>query len=120
MDPGAALTLRCTVTIFRAKMRVLQAMKDVPLESMKQSAGAEQRGVLLRGNWLLLARLSWLIVALFSLSYFLFSLDATFAATFAYSRGVFALQGFGNTLVAVDRAILGMLCPVLWCAIGAF
>jgi signal transduction histidine kinase len=95
-------------------------MKDVPLESMKQSAGAEQRGVLLRGNWLLLARLSWVIVALFSLSYFLSSFDVTFSATFAYGKAVLAPQGFGNTLVTIDRLILWILCPVLWCAIGAF
>src|SRR5258707_15561374 len=101
-------------------MRVLQAMKDGSLESMKQSAGAEQRGVQLRGNWLWFARLSWVIVAFFSLSYFLFSFDATFSATFAYRGGVFAAQGFGNTLVTVDRSILWMLCPVLWCAIGTF
>src|SRR5450759_4208988 len=85
-----------------SKVRVLQAMKDESLESMKQAAGAGQLGVQLRGNWLLFARLSWVIVAFFSLSYFLFSLDATFSATFAYSRGVFAPQGFGNTLVTVD------------------
>ena len=95
-------------------------MKDESLESMKQSVGAEQRGVQLRGNWLLFARLSWVIVASFSLSYFLFSFDATFSATFAYRGGVFAPQGFGNTLVTVDRSILWILCPVLWCAIGAF
>jgi signal transduction histidine kinase len=94
-------------------------MKDESLESMKQSAGVEQRGVQLRGNWLLFARLSWVIVALFSLSYFLFSFDATFSATFAFSRGVFAPQGFGNTLLTVDRSMLWILCPVLWCAIGA-
>jgi hypothetical protein len=52
-------------------------MKDESLESMKQSAGAEQRGVQLRGNWLLFARLSWVLVAFFSLSYFLFSLYVT-------------------------------------------
>jgi len=94
-------------------------MKDESLEAMKQAAGAEQRGVQLRGNWLLFARLSWVIVALFSLSYFLFSFDATFSATFGFSRGVFAPQGFGNTLLTVDRSMLWILCPVLWCAIGA-
>lgn len=95
-------------------------MKDESLQEMKQSAGAEQRGVQLRGNWLLLARLSWEIVALFLLSYFLFSFDATFSATFAYKGGVFAPQGFVNTLLTVDRSILWILCPVLWCAMGAF
>lgn len=94
-------------------------MKDESLQEMKQSAGAEQRGVQLRGNWLLLARLSWEIVALFLLSYFLFSFDATFSATFAYKGGVFAPQGFVNTLLTVDRSILWILCPVLWCAMGA-
>src|SRR5579859_1114846 len=94
-------------------------MKDVPLEAMKQSTGAEQRGVQLRGNWLLLARLTWVIIALFSLSYFLISIDATFSATFGGSA-VLAPQGFVNTLVTVDRAILWILCPVLWCAIGTF
>ena len=95
-------------------------MKDESRESMKQSAGAEQRGVQLRGNWHLFARLSWEIVALFSLSYFLFSFDATFSATFAYKGGVFAPQGLVNTLLTVDRSILWILCPVLWCAMGAF
>jgi hypothetical protein len=41
-----------------SKVRVLQAMKDESLESMKQAAGAGQLGVQLRGNWLLFARLS--------------------------------------------------------------
>ncbi len=95
-------------------------MKDESLQEMKQSAGAEQCGVQLRGNWLLFARLSWEIVALFSLSYFLFSFDATFSTTFAYKGGVFAPQGFVNTLLTVDRSILWVLCPVLWCAMGAF
>jgi signal transduction histidine kinase len=95
-------------------------MKDVPLESMKHSAGAEQRGVQLRGNWLVFARLSWVIVVCFSLSYFLFSLDAIFSATFAYSRGVVAPQSFENSLVTLDRSILWILCPVLWCAVGTF
>lgn len=100
-------------------MRVLQAMKDESLEAMKQSAGVEQRGVQLRGNWYLFAQLSWEIVALFSLSYFLFSFDATFSATFAYKGGAFAPQGFVNTLLTVDRSMLWILCPVLWCAMGA-
>ena len=94
-------------------------MKDVPLESMKQSAGTQLRGFQLRGNWLLLARLSWVIVALFALSYFLFSIDATLTATFG-GRAVLAPQGFVDTLVTVNRAILWILCPVLWCAIGTF
>ena len=121
MYTGAALTLSCRETIFRAKMRVLQAVKDESHESMKQSAGTgtHQRGFQLRGNSLLLARLSWVIIALFSLSYFLISIDATFSATFGGSA-VLAPRGFVNTLVTVDRAILWILCPVLWCAIGTF
>jgi signal transduction histidine kinase len=94
-------------------------MQDVPLESMKQSAGTQRQGFQLRGNWLLLARLSWVIVALFALSYFLFSLDGTISAIFG-GRAVLGPQGFVDTLVTVDRAILWILCPVLWCAIGTF
>src|SRR5215813_15305012 len=100
------MQLSSTVTIFRAKMRALRTMKDVPRDSMKQSAGVDQHGVQLRGNWLLFARLSWVIVVCVSLSYFLFSFDATFSATFAYSKGIFAPQDFANTQLTVGRSIL--------------
>jgi len=114
MDTGVALMYGDDLL---SKVEDATSNEGCPPESMKQPAGTQLRGFQLRGNWLLLAGLSWVIVALFALSYFLFSIDGTLSTTFG-GRAVLAPQGFVNTLVTVDRAILWILCPVLWCAIG--
>src|ERR1700694_1082154 len=93
-------------------------MKDVSLAPIERSVDAD--GVQLRGSWLLLARLLWIAVACVFLSYFLFSFVNTFSSDWAQARVGFDFQSFWNVLKLADNLIINVLCPLLWCAIGAF
>ena len=95
-------------------------MKDVSLAPIERSADADRYGVQLRGSWLLLARLLWIIVAFVFLSYFLFSFVTTFSSHWAQARAGFDFQNFWNVLSFADGLIIYVLCPLLWCIIGPF
>ena len=77
-------------------------------------------GVQLRGRWLLLARLLWIMVVLVFLSYFLFFFVTTFSSHWVQVRAGFDVENFWNILRFTDDLIVAVLCPLLWCAIGTF
>lgn len=81
---------------------------------------ADRDGVQLRGSWLLLARLLWIMLVLVFLSYFLFSFVTTFSSYWAQARAGIDVQNFWNVLRFADNLIIYVLCPLLWCAIGTF
>ena len=95
-------------------------MKDVALASIERSMSPDWDGVQLRGRWLLLARLLWIMVVLVFLSYFLFFLVTTFSSHWVQVRAAFDVENFWNILRFTDDLIVAVLCPLLWCAIGTF
>src|SRR2546425_9078297 len=95
-------------------------MKDVALASIERSMSPDWDGAQLRGRWLLLARLLWIMVVLAFLSYFLFSFVTTFSSHWVQVRAGFDVQNFWNVLRFADDLIIYVLCPLLWCAIGTF
>src|SRR5579859_3786789 len=95
-------------------------MKDVSLTPIEQSVDADRDGVQLRGSWLLLARLLWIIVVFVFLSYFLSSFVTTFSSHWAQARAGFDFQNIWNVLGFADDLIIYVLCPLLWCIIGPF
>ena len=95
-------------------------MKDVALASIERSMSPGWDGVQLRGRWLLLARLLWIMVVLVFLSYFLFFFVTTFSSHWVQVRAGFDVENFWNILRFTDDLIVAVLCPLLWCAIGTF
>ena len=95
-------------------------LKDVALAPIERSMSPDWDGVQLRGRWLLLARLLWIMVVLVFLSYFLFFFVTTFSSHWVQVRAGFDVQNFWNVLRFTDDLIIAVLCPLLWCAIGTF
>src|SRR5256714_3861729 len=95
-------------------------MKDVALAPIERSMSPDWDGVQLRGRWLLLARLLWIMVVLVFLSYFLFFFVTTFSSHWVQVRAGFDVENFWNILRFTDDLIVAVLCPLLWCAIGTF
>ncbi len=86
-----------------------------------QSIQMDNRSFQMHGGWLMAARLLWIVVALFALSYFLHYLVIAFPAYLVQaSADLYAPTSVWNSLMNANFFIVFILSPIFWCLVGIF